>query len=470
MICDNSGWAHVKTDLNDYHEYYAVPENYKEWQEKLDEIESYPDKNYVDNYSYKGEPKLISEFGIWGLPEYSLIEKEYKKTPPWFKGSAELFDEEFKIPATFKNNFDKYDLNQIFSDFDELARATQKRQLIGFKDLIEEMRKRQDISGYVITELIDVEWETNGFLDYFRNYKLDPDLVNEFNGEITLIINLNKRNFWSEETVATEFIIINNCNEKIAGSLKVKIEDLNQEKSLEVNLEPNSINKFNSLKFELPETKDNKLFSVSAELKRDNAKMITNREQITVTSKETVKNNPVNINPFQLNTEFIQELKKNGYLISEESDIWLTSELSDPVLQHIWQGGNAVFLAEKGDLIAEKGLINFKTFSTEEDWDNASSYQYVDKNFFSTNFINKISCWEFADIYPEYYIENLDDLNWERIMLGRFYGWIGNVTAGIMELSYGKGRLIVSTVKTLDEYNHHPVSTIILNRLINYLG
>ena len=37
-ICDNSGWAHVVTDLNDYHEYYAAPERIGRFRERLDSL------------------------------------------------------------------------------------------------------------------------------------------------------------------------------------------------------------------------------------------------------------------------------------------------------------------------------------------------------------------------------------------------------------------------------------------------
>jgi len=26
LLCDNSGWAHVATDINDYHEYFVTPD------------------------------------------------------------------------------------------------------------------------------------------------------------------------------------------------------------------------------------------------------------------------------------------------------------------------------------------------------------------------------------------------------------------------------------------------------------
>ncbi|HWH70882.1 MAG TPA: hypothetical protein VNT26_15950, partial [Candidatus Sulfotelmatobacter sp.] len=53
-----------------------------------------------------------------------------------------------------------------------------------FKFLTNEMRRHQQIAAYIYTELHDVEWEYNGFLNYDRTPKdfgYDPRIINESN-------------------------------------------------------------------------------------------------------------------------------------------------------------------------------------------------------------------------------------------------------------------------------------------------
>ena len=53
-----------------------------------------------------------------------------------------------------------------------------------FKFLTNELRRHQQISAYIYTELHDVEWEYNGFLNYDRTPKefgYDPRIINESN-------------------------------------------------------------------------------------------------------------------------------------------------------------------------------------------------------------------------------------------------------------------------------------------------
>jgi len=53
-----------------------------------------------------------------------------------------------------------------------------------FKFLTNELRRHQQIAAYIYTELTDVEWEYNGFLNYDRTPKefgFDPRIINESN-------------------------------------------------------------------------------------------------------------------------------------------------------------------------------------------------------------------------------------------------------------------------------------------------
>ncbi len=84
-ICDNSGWAHVVTDLNDYHEYYAAPERIGRFRERLDFILAQPDDNFAQGHATRGEPILVSEFGNWALPDPAEARRRSGgQAPPWF--------------------------------------------------------------------------------------------------------------------------------------------------------------------------------------------------------------------------------------------------------------------------------------------------------------------------------------------------------------------------------------------------
>lgn len=489
LVCDNSGWAHVKTDLNDYHRYFAVPENYREWNEDLDQyVISHPEENFVDGYSTTGEPLIISEFGIWGLPELD-IKINTGERPSWFVGSARIFTEDFKIPATAQKNFYKYKLDKIFSDFNELARSTQEREYRGVKYLFEEMRKREEISGYVVTELTDIEWETNGFLKYNRDLKSFSDKVCNFNGAINIMIDVEERNLWSGNRFKANPYIVNNTGENISGSLYWELRDSNINGTIKVIVKPYSVAKIiDNIVFNIPKFNNSNSYDFDYCLIWDGEEITKNSEELTISSPDRAMSSGQGIITCGLSDKFKEELAVNEYTLnpliddggnlknetkSDQIDtewVCLTSRLNKEVLEYIRLGGKAIFLAEKGSDILEKGLLNFKKLSDGESWDRAASFNFIDTNLFEGLPINKISGWEMADLYPSYIINNLDDMNYVRIIAGMFSGWIGNFSPTILELKHGKGHLIVSTLKLMEQYNIQPIGTLLLKKMIKYLA
>ena len=79
LVVDNSPCHtnfHVKTDINDYHYYRSVPERRAEWDKLTEEFAGGADWTIQPARrcaSAGDEPLVVSEFGVWGLPD-----------PKWF--------------------------------------------------------------------------------------------------------------------------------------------------------------------------------------------------------------------------------------------------------------------------------------------------------------------------------------------------------------------------------------------------
>lgn len=122
-------YAHGDTDINSWHFYIDDYDRAKKHLQKV--VESTyvgSDFNYVPGYKHKGQPLINSEYGGVGA-----------------------LDGDRDVSWTFKF-------------------------------LTNEMRRHEQISAYIFTELHDVEWEHNGFLNYDRTPKAfgyDPSIINE---------------------------------------------------------------------------------------------------------------------------------------------------------------------------------------------------------------------------------------------------------------------------------------------------
>jgi Glycosyl hydrolases family 2, sugar binding domain/Glycosyl hydrolases family 2 len=122
-------YAHGDTDINSWHFYI---DDYSRAKEHIAKIvkSTFPGShfNYIPGYAHKGQPLINSEFGGVGALDGD-------RDVSW-----------------------------------------------SFKFLTNELRRYGQISAYIYTELHDVEWEHNGFLNYDRTPKefgYDPAMINE---------------------------------------------------------------------------------------------------------------------------------------------------------------------------------------------------------------------------------------------------------------------------------------------------
>ena len=124
-------YLHCDTDINSWHFYISDYEKAKAHIEKIVGSTFVGSSfNYVPGFLHKGQPLINSEYGGVGALDGD-------RDVSW-----------------------------------------------SFKFLTNELRRHQQIAAYIYTELHDVEWEYNGFLNYDRTPKefgYDPRIINESN-------------------------------------------------------------------------------------------------------------------------------------------------------------------------------------------------------------------------------------------------------------------------------------------------
>ena len=69
----------------------------------------------------------------------------------------------------------------------EKAEAAQWQQFRALKYEIEAMRRKPSLSGYVITELTDIYWESNGLMDMERNLRAFHEPFSHLNSDLVVL-------------------------------------------------------------------------------------------------------------------------------------------------------------------------------------------------------------------------------------------------------------------------------------------
>lgn len=486
LVCDNSGWTHVKTDINDHHRYFVCPDQLEAWQKDLDEfVIGEPDKNFVNGYQSNGEPIIVSEFGVWGLPSVEKLKGYYGKEPWWFVNQGEeSHQEDYKKPTTGQANFTKYQLNETFNDFEDLAVASQKRMFRAVKSVIEEMRKRPEIAGYVVTEFTDIEWETNGWLDYLRNPKEGFERLIDFNGPITVMADKMTNNIWSGEKVTLDLIVCNDNLKLFQGVVEWSVPGLEISGSLPVHSTGEAfIRVKEAISFQVPDVERSGFYELKLALKVDGQTLAINNEELTITPKMAQKKGEITV--YSLPERFQSELTLNGYQIKINLDPELkvvTNRLDEEVLRFVHNGGDVVFLAEDGDQIEEKGQFTFRELPKGESWPRASSFNFVNPKFFPGIPLNPEMGWEVDRMIPDYVVPVCDykktgsrrTINMfgspglalsSKIISGYFQGWVGQVGGSMMVQRYGKGTITMTTWKLNENYGKHPIATQVFDHL-----
>lgn len=119
LVQDNTGWAHLVTDLNSFHWYGRDVDGFRQHYRRINDERIKPgdDWNYIAGYKQRGEPFVNNEFGYVGAGDGDS---------DWSWGN--LF-------------------------------------------VVNAMRACDKLVGYTYTELTDIEWEHNGVYNYDRSPK-----------------------------------------------------------------------------------------------------------------------------------------------------------------------------------------------------------------------------------------------------------------------------------------------------------
>jgi Glycosyl hydrolases family 2, sugar binding domain/Glycosyl hydrolases family 2 len=171
LLVDNSPCFprnyHLKTDIEDFHWYNGFPHQNDAFAATTRAFAgraTWTFSPHGDAERRGDEPLVCSEFGVWGLPHPREI-LEADGSEPWWFESGHDWNLGAAYPHGLETRFRDAKLEPIFGDLDGFVSAAQELQYRALKRQIETLRWERPISGYVITELNDVQWESNGLMD-----------------------------------------------------------------------------------------------------------------------------------------------------------------------------------------------------------------------------------------------------------------------------------------------------------------
>jgi len=484
LIVDNSacsGNFHIKTDINDYHTYWSIPENRIRFNETVTAVAQRPKwlfSEHGDAEERGDEPLVMSEFGNWGLPKLP------EKLPWWFE--RDFGGRKPTLPASVYERVQQYHLSKVFGGYNELAEETQKHQLVSLKYEIEQLRSHPEIQGYIITEFTDINWECNGLLDIWRNIKLLGDDIALVQQQDVIIPCPSKYNVRSGDSITIDLMISHYSSADVRlSTLELETETSGRNVIEVADIERASVKTLPPLCWSAPLVEQPKRVRFKLTLKGRSGEMLaTNTCDILVYPKPRV-NRSVTIGlhtPQDTSGRLIRVIKSAGYKIVEsnqEASVVVATVLDEAVKSQLKAGKRVILLSHKAEAIPANSPL--KLVSRESEWLDgnwATNFNWVNikQPPFDALGFGKILGFESDGIAPKCVIQGIPAESYDDVLSGFFVAWVHLNSAYVVQmkvesdLQSDPGKLLICTFPLDEAYGSNEYATDLLDAVIDYVG
>jgi hypothetical protein len=442
LVVDNSAcWGnfHLKTDLADYHTYWAIPENRNRFEQTVWELAARPDwlfSPYGDAVVTGDEPVVLSEFGNWGLPNVP------ESLPWWLDHGMDELD--VTIPTGVHDRFRDYGYDAVFGPFGALAEASQRMQARALRYEIETLRRTPGIAGYVVTELTDLHWESNGLMDMERNVKAGMDALAPIQQQDVVVptplrhavsagVEMDVRVAHFSGAAADSTVV--QWTTALGDSGAVRFGPL----------APGEIHRpaavwvpFREIECALP-------VRVAFRWEDDEGRLLAENEAEVFAFPDVERARARVHNPDR-------RLGDVSYFIETDptAGVLVAPTLDAHVLEHLTAGGRAIVFADGPTALPDS--FPFRLVSREEElWDGnwVSNLNWVrhDRAPFAGIAFGPTLGFEAASVDLAHVVDGVPPEHFEDVLAGLFVGWVQRNAGYVVQMNVGAGRLLLVTMR-----------------------
>jgi hypothetical protein len=533
LVVDNSAcpnaWGpnvHVRSDLDDFHIYANIPDQAAKFEQTLEQFNLRPLWTYSsqgDSQRSGQEPLILSEFGNWGLPSVETLRRHYKGDPDWFKIGPwwSPWDGEPGWAGGVLERFEELGLDPIWGDYEKFATATQWHQFAALKFEIETMRRQPRLAGYVITELSDIYWESNGLLDFLRNPKVYHDQFHTINAPDMIIPHLERYAYWDDQPLRVQMVVSHYSSQSwhqarlggVVGNAAAESEELPHP------IERGEVKSLGLRHWKLPKlAKPQEItcqFTIStpdeAELARNQLKLfvlpasernakyqgevavITRNTGLTQAGSDLAMLTPENEGSGESGRPGVEQmpvvpqhqsarasslshaLEELGYNVNThltlDTRLAISNYPNEELLRWVREGGDLLFISNGPSpfyWVQGRGGAYSGNWMSSFSWLRPGIYRRLE------NVSNPLEM-PFKRIMPTGTILGLPVNQPEMhadFLAGQVGGWVNLPAVHTVQFRYGQGRVIMTTfelIKSLQEF-HDPVAVAMLHDLVEYLA
>ncbi len=479
LVVDNSPLApsmHVKSDVADMHFYAAIPDNRAAWDGFVDALAARPDWLFSragDAETTGTEPLMCSEFGNWGLPQPEDLADADGREPWWFETGHD-WGEGVMYAHGVEHRFRDWSLDRVFGSLHAFVEAAQWQQFRALKYEIEAMRRKPTLAGYVITELTDCHWESNGLMDMRRNPRVFHDVFATINADTVIVPACESLSCRAGGTLRIGLAVAHGAGAPFPGGTVEAF--LGEGRVVPVPaMAAGTVAALGTVAVPVPAVSAPGLHRLTLEL-RDRAGTIlaTNHLDVAVHPQRA---DPPPVPVWSPDADVRDRLAALGYRVAasaEAADLTVARSADEATADRVRAGGRLLLLPE-----AETALDPFfphwqavrvrARAGTLWAGDWASSFAWLARTgVFADLPGGPLLDATFDRVIPTHVIAGCNLLDFQsRVHAGLVVGWIHKAVALAVERPYGEGRMLVSTFRLFrDPPGADPNATALLDRLV----
>jgi hypothetical protein len=332
-------------------------------------------------------------------------------------------------PKGVRERFNTWGLHEVFGSWAAFVLESQEHQFEGLKAEVEDLRFDPGIAGYVITELTDVHWETNGLLGTGRTPKRLHERFAEVNGPVAVVGRPERTRYRSGDRAVIDVVVA--PASAVGEPLVVWGVD-------ELGL-AGTVRAPGRIVFEIPPLQAPLTVTVRLRL-ADRAEVIRNETKLWLFPSD----------------------RRTG-----PRDVPIVRRL-DEVAGAVADGGRAIVVATDEDALPRGASVRLERWDPDDDatgWHRASGLGWLHPAITTELPVGPRVDLAFLGLTADHRLRGYAPERHADVLAGHYLGWIRDVTASIAAFRYGRGSGIVCTFPLLEVDGVDPLATALLDRL-----
>ena len=472
LLVDNSPCLpsfHLRSDLNDYHHYWTLPDERSEMSGWLDRWSSDPGFSFSphgDADRTGTEPMILSEFGAWALPDPADLHDADGEDPWWFASGAG-WAQGMVRPDGVRERFQEWGLSEVFGSWQGFLGTNRDHQYESLKAQLEEVRRRPAMAGYVITQFADTQWEANGLFDEPRNPKTAPERLRALNADDVVIAHLARHRIVSGETLRADVYVSHYSKADLTPcSVRWSMPEFGAGGSLEGGLRQGEVAALGRI--EVPVEQLDRPIEAHLRLAlHDRAGEVRHESAWSV--PVFARPSPIRDIAVRAVGDLRLRLEREGWSTAalDEAQVAIEACWSDELRRFIEAGGRAVLLAGSTASLPAGAPVQVRA-RTGTIWQGhwAQGMGWVRPELIRGLPLGARVSVGWTGLTPEHVIFGYGPAERSDVYAGSYLGWLRGHVATIAAFGLGKGACVMCTFPLTTAVGYDPLATELLSRLV----